>query len=188
MKKNNNMFIITVLCLATVVLCLLITLVASGNFNNKREDMIFISDMSWKYEIQISRLEEFEESGWDLPDGAELIRRNYEHKYTTIMRVGGANIPRPIYAYKYYYKIKRYVYSRSVITEDNSKEPYWGNLNLLNDEIETERTEEYFIHSIDKNGNTIKYSIDVNDWKYLSVGDSIRCKINKRKNTVSLIK
>ena len=81
------------------------------------------------------------------------------------------------YATKYYYEIDKWVWSRDVKTSSNDKEPYWGELDLKENEKEGSKSETYYIHYTSKDGEDEKLSIDYSDWVKLKTGNFLKVKV-----------
>lgn len=84
----------------------------------------------------------------------------------------------PIYRTKYYYEIERWLYARSVETNENSESPYWGEFILADNEREASRNEEYRLHYNWK--DSVQYfSVSFDEWNNCSIGDTLNVKANK---------
>lgn len=84
----------------------------------------------------------------------------------------------PVYRTKYYYEIDKWLYERSVETSGTNNSPYWGNPNLASDERTSTQSETYMVKGIDiKTEETISFSLSLEDWSSLDVGQNLKVKI-----------
>ena len=79
-------------------------------FIEKQEKEAIVRSKEVKTEARIERYEETEGSGWTVPDGAYDVHSKQEIKKYNY--VNGYQMP--VYATKYTYKVKKWVYNRSV--------------------------------------------------------------------------
>lgn len=84
----------------------------------------------------------------------------------------------PIYKTKYYYKIDRWIYNRSVKTEGLDTNPYWGEINLQDLEREGKKIEKYLITGQDLKGKQIEVSLPIEQWKKLKIDQTIKVKVH----------
>lgn len=84
----------------------------------------------------------------------------------------------PVYRTKYYYEIDKWLYERSVKTSGTNNSPYWGDPNLASDERTSTQSETYMVKGIDiKTEETISFSLSLEDWSSLNVGQNLQVKI-----------
>lgn len=83
----------------------------------------------------------------------------------------------PVYATKYYYEIDRWTATRSVKTENNDKNPYWGEVVLKDKEREGSKNEKYHI-LVSTDDEVNEYSVEYKLWESLNVGDNVKLKVN----------
>ena len=84
----------------------------------------------------------------------------------------------PVYATKYYYEIDRWVKTRRVTTTGDDKEPYYGEVVLDIKEREGGRIEKYSLICHNSKGKNVSYTITKEEWQKLSIGDTIKAKVN----------
>lgn len=83
-----------------------------------------------------------------------------------------------VYRTKYYYEIDKWLYERSVKTSGTDNSPYWGDPNLASDERTSTQSETYMVKGIDiKTEETISFSLSLEDWSSLDVGQNLKVKI-----------
>lgn len=83
-----------------------------------------------------------------------------------------------VYRTKYYYEIDKWLYERSVKTSGTDNSPYWGDPNLASDERTSTQSETYMVKGIDiKTEETISFSLSLEDWSSLNVGQNLQVKI-----------
>ena len=84
----------------------------------------------------------------------------------------------PVYRTKYYYEIERWVHERDIYTEGpRSEEPYWGDMDLENDERESGRYERHFFEDWTDKGKFGDYDLDDDLWMEVNPGDRVRVRI-----------
>lgn len=80
----------------------------------------------------------------------------------------------PVYATKYYYAIDKWVYSRTLTTTGNDKNPYWESVVLnLNEQINN-TTENYWVWCKNTNGNMRRLFLSYNEWSSLELGQVVK--------------
>lgn len=84
----------------------------------------------------------------------------------------------PVYDWKYYYEIDRWVFKKDIVSEGYDKNSYYADFTLAELEKESGRSERYFICTKDKKGEPLTLSIDYEDWIKVDVGEDLRCKID----------
>ena len=102
----------------------------------------------------------------------------YGTEYYTETRQEPVYIQVPIYKTKYYYEIERWKHARSVDTKGNIDEPYWGEVILASNERESSRVAKYFLHYEWKE-NSKKIAVNEDNWRKVSVGDTVGAMVNK---------
>ena len=90
----------------------------------------------------------------------------------------------PIYQIKYYYEIDKWLYERTVTTQGNDKEPYWGNTFLNSDERVSSKNETYYIIGTDKKEKVYTVTLSFDDWNSLSIGQKVKLKISFGHGTI----
>ena len=83
----------------------------------------------------------------------------------------------PVYQTKYYYEIERWVYDHTETAAAHNKEPYWPEVETIPDKLrEGAHTESYGLSAIyeDKESH---YTLDYEDWRYISIGDQLHVKV-----------
>lgn len=83
----------------------------------------------------------------------------------------------PVYQTKYYYKVDKWVYKRSVTTRGNDKNPYWGDVVLGHKEREGSHHETYHITGI-VDDKTVTYTCSKAIWEQLSKGNTYKIKVS----------
>lgn len=91
----------------------------------------------------------------------------------------------PIYETKYYYKLERWKFSRSVDTSGEDKNPYFGDFTLqegklpynVGKERVSSKTEKYSIGGIVE-GDQKSYSVDFSLWQDIEIGDKVKGKVS----------
>lgn len=106
-------------------------------------------------------------------------------QYTTVTKTETYEEPvyrqDPVYATKYYYDIDKWIYKRTVTTQGNDRQPYWGDLNLRSNEREGGRSEHYYIIAYiadDENMVEQRYEVDKVRWQETNIGNELRVKIS----------
>lgn len=84
----------------------------------------------------------------------------------------------PIYQTKYYYEIERWVVVRSVDTNGGQDEPYWGEVDLLQNQREGSRRETYQVTFITKKGKTYEMELSEAEWNGMKPGDKKKIKVS----------
>ena len=119
---------------------------------------------------------------------AEEIRSSYP-VYRTVTKTREVPVYRdvPVYDTKYYYDIDKYVFNRTETTQGSDKYPFWPeNLPIekesptIGDERISSQRETYMIFAY-MSGKDVRdqkeYTMNLEEWKAINVGDSVRCKI-----------
>ena len=89
----------------------------------------------------------------------------------------------PVYDTKYYYKIDRWVKSRTVESSGSDKEPYWGEVNLSKKERQGSKNEAYYIFATFEEEQK-RYSLDFSEWENCNEGDILEVKVNRLTNDI----
>ena len=173
---------------AILALGLATTLVGCNKSETKEVDGV-----AWQTVIDIEKYKEVEDSGWVLPDDAELITTKietkwykkvleyYKKEYIEVYSGYGAyrhttrelqDVPvckwLPIDAPKYYYKQWRWTHSRVAMEEGLGHEVKWAAPGLADDEREGIREAHYYARIGDD-----EYNIDRDTFSKLNKGDII---------------
>lgn len=152
-----------------------------------------VDEVAWQTVIDIEKYKEVEDSGWALPDDAELITTKietkqykkvleyYKKEYVEVYSGYGAyrhttrelqDVPvckwLPIDAPKYYYKQWQWVHSRVAMEEGLGHEVKWADPGLADDEREGIREAHYYVRIGDD-----EYNIDRDTFSKLNKGDII---------------
>ena len=178
MKKKK---VLRFVCFS-LVLCMMMTML-TGCFS--REETITVEKISWSYNIQIEKEVLCEESDWTLPENATLIeqrRERYKRRYDSDGNYIGWQ-----YKTKYYYEIMRWKYERDVTTSEEDNTPYYGEPNLAANERVSRKTEEYFVHGVNQDGESVVYSIDYDEWIKIGPGDTLVAKVSIFKKISEII-
>lgn len=131
---------------------------------------------------RISRYETYVSGHRDLGNGyfeeVTSQRPIYETYYEAETYQDPVYRSEPVYRTKYYYEIDKWLYERSVKTSGTNNSPYWGEPNLASDERTSTKSEKYMVKGIDiKTEETISFSLSLEDWSSLNVGQNLRVKI-----------
>ena len=102
----------------------------------------------------------------------------YGTEYTKEKRSVPVYRDEPVYRTKYYYEIDKWLYERSVITSENDKTPYWGEVSLGSDERISNRITKYFADCINKKEETKTFSFSYDDWQVLEIGTVYKLRTN----------
>ncbi len=195
-----------------------------------KEVELKVNSFSWERNISVEKYKPVQESDWNLPTDANLIRTSLEvYSYNRVLdhyetktrqvakeriigykevEVGKKDLGNgyfeietrnepvyetyyedekyqepvyrnePIYRTKYYYEIYRWLFERNVKTSANDREPYWGELNLLDDEREGNKTQTYNIIGTDKKGKERTFCVDYECWKSLEKGATYKFEVD----------
>lgn len=129
---------------------------------------------------RISGYEEYVSGYSDLGNGyfEEIISQRpiYETYYETETYQEPIYRNEPVYATKYYYEIDKWLYERTVSTSEFDQNPYWGEVNLCDDERISYKNEKYYIIGENSKGKEKTISLDYEDWINLSVSQTVKLK------------
>lgn len=129
---------------------------------------------------RISGYEDYVSGYRDLGNGyfEEIISQRpiYETYYETETYQEPVYREEPVYATKYYYEIDKWLYERTISTNEQNQEPYWGKVNLNDDERISLKTEKYYIIGLNPKGKEKTISLSYEDWLNLSVNQTVKMK------------
>ena len=135
-------------------------------------------------EVARERLVGYEEyvSGYrDLGNGyfEEITssRPIYETYYETETYEDPVYRSEPVFETKYYYKIDKWIFSRTLESKGNDKNPYWPEVILLNNERISSKNETYMITGLDKKGKIQSISLSFEDWEKLELDQTVKLKV-----------
>ncbi len=113
----------------------------------------------------------FTEHSYSVPD-YDYVTRSETYQDPVYVQV-------PVYRTKYYYHLWRWVYKREVKTSGVNDEPYYGDMNLEENERESTKYESYSLDVYDakKKDDVRTYRINRREWFRLSPGSVIKVKI-----------
>lgn len=135
-----------------------------------------------KSERYISGYEKYVSGHRDLGNGyfEEITseRPVYDTRYWTETEQVPVYKDVPVYQTKYYYDIDKWVYKETETVNGTTKEPYWPELQLKNNERQGNKTEEYEIVTVNEKDKINTYEIDFNTWNKIEKGDSITAMVN----------
>lgn len=94
----------------------------------------------------------------------------------------------PVYATKYYYDIWKWIPYRDVYSSGADHNPYWGELDLSDDEREAYREGTYEVTFSNKKGKTFTYEIPEEDWNGYNIGDKLKIKTSPGSKSFKVIK
>ncbi|BCN30833.1 hypothetical protein [Anaeromicropila herbilytica] len=111
---------------------------------------------------------------------------DYKTVYKTESYKEAVYIDVPVYKKKYYYVINKWIPIRNIESSGKNQKDYIGKYTLakatkksgIGKEREGMLEEHYFIKTIDKKDNYIKYEVSVDDWKTIKLNESIKIKDN----------
>ncbi|MFV0401698.1 MAG: hypothetical protein ACK5LX_13930 [Oscillospiraceae bacterium] len=83
----------------------------------------------------------------------------------------------PIYRTKYHYEIDRWLHERNISTSGVEREPVWGEVILVRNERESDRTECFYLLATDSDGKQDTYQTSREMWDSLEVGETILVKV-----------
>ena len=107
------------------------------------------------------------------------LREVYESYYVTENYKEPVYIDQPVYQTRYYYEIDKWVHERTVTTNGNTKETYWGETNLLDNERVSSKNESYFVSGLNtKKEKQTKIQVSFDDWKLISVDTKVKFKVS----------
>jgi len=137
---------------------------------------------------RISGYEEYVSGYRDLGNGyfEEITssRPIYETYYETETYEEPVYRNEDIYRTKYYYEIDKWLYERSIKTNETNKNPYWGEVNLNSDERISSEREHYSILGINTKGKEQYISLSYEDWNSLEIGQTVKLKISLGYGTI----
>lgn len=93
----------------------------------------------------------------------------------------------PVYATKYYYDIWKWIPYRDVYSSGADHNPYWGELNLREDEREASREGTYEVTFTNKKGKTFTYEIPEDEWNRYNIGDKLKIKTSPGSRSFKVI-
>lgn len=142
------------------------------------------------YEIKTERIEKEKIVGYedyvvgynDLGNGyfEEIVEQR--PKYETYYEEKEYEVPvyrdEPIYRTKYYYEIDKWLYERTVLTKDSNKEPYWGEVNLSENERESTKKEIYYVIGKNEEGKSRQLKFSYEEWSNLEIGQTVKLKVS----------
>lgn len=136
-------------------------------------------------EVARERLVGYEEyvSGYrDLGNGyfEEITssRPIYETYYETETYEEPVYRTEPVFETKYYYNIDKWIFSRTLESKGNDKNPYWPEVILLNNERISSKDETYMITGLDKNGKIQNVTLSFEDWEKLELDQTVKLKVS----------
>lgn len=102
----------------------------------------------------------------------------YETYYETETYQEAVYRSEPVYRTKYYYEIERWVYDRTVTSQEANKHPEWPELNLAENERESSRNETYTVTGKDKEGEEYTFTLSYADWERVNLGQEVKVKLS----------
>lgn len=107
------------------------------------------------------------------------LREIYEPYYVTEIYEEPVYINQPVYQTRYYYEIDKWVHERTVTTNGNTMETYWGETNLLENERISSKVESYFVSGINtKKNEETKIKVSFEDWNQLKTDIQVKFKVS----------
>lgn len=162
-------------------------------FLNTHPVKVTVESFSWKRQIEVETYSQVHDASWDsVPGDAYNVESYWEvrtyrqvYSHTEYYDCGTTQYPRrcsrdvyrsePVYDWRYYYTVDRWVTSGWLVTQKDDHVPVWAEIPatmdpspvLGNDRVGNSRREDYWVH-------TDKYKLDVGLAKFLEleVGDT----------------
>lgn len=174
-----------------------------------KEMKVSVSQINWKYDINIERFQTVSESDWVLPMGARLRysqdeyygkervidyyetktcttgggRRSLGNGYFEELETKTETYTEAVYKYvdvyktKYYYDIDKWLYERTVRTSGVDHSPYWGDVNLSDDERVASSSEVYTITGRNEKEKDVTISLSYEDWMKVNVDQKVKLRV-----------
>lgn len=83
-----------------------------------------------------------------------------------------------VYRTKYYYEIDKWLYERSVKTNGDDKNPYWGKVTLSSNEQISSKRDSYSIIGLNKKGKEESITLSFADWNSLEIGETVTLNVS----------
>lgn len=171
---------------------------------SSKERIAEVKDVAWQTLINVEEYKEVKDSGWVLPDDAELITTRIETKaykkvleyyrreetlgyyyYSNSRRyyMPGTVDDVPVYKWlpieapKYYYKQMQWVYKRVAMREGFGHKIKWADPGLTDGEREGSKEVNYYVE-LKIGDKADEYIIDEDLFSELYKGDKIKCTID----------
>lgn len=151
-----------------------------------------IKNVSWTRRINIHQKRTVKKSGWSVPAGGRVTDTRWEYKGQKKVPSGvdkdGNTAYKEIseYATKYYYEIDEWPIVRHVVTNAYSDangwilEPYWGQVELGENEKEGSRESEYEIHITERETGALKtVRVSESVFRQVKPTDYVRVKVGR---------
>ena len=168
-----------------------LTLPSDARLHYTKEEISHYRNVLDHYEtrtrqVQKERISGYEEyvSGYkDLGNGyfEEITSQRpiYETYYVTETYKEPIYRSEPVYQTRYYYEIDKWVHERTVTTNGNTKETYWGDVNLQKDERISSKNEAYFVAGLNtKKEKQQKIQVSFEDWNLVAVDSKEKFKVS----------
>lgn len=131
---------------------------------------------------RISGYESYVSGYRDLGNGyfEEIIseRPIYETYYETETYQEPVYREEPVYLTKYYYEIDKWLYERAVSTGGLNTNPYWGKVELKENERIANKFQKYYINGINSNNDEKTIPLDYDVWNKLSINQTVKFKVS----------
>ncbi len=103
----------------------------------------------------------------------------YENYYEEETYQEPIYVKEPIYETRYYYEIDKWVHERTVKTNGNDKETYWGNTNLQINERISSKEEYYYVSGLNtKTKKETKFRVSFEDWNSIKIDTKMKFKVS----------
>lgn len=159
-----------------------------GKVYDEKQEIMSYKQVIDHYELRTRQVpvsvydgEDYHTEYVDNGDGTFTERTYTTPRYRTEYETETYNEPiyrnDPVYGTRYYYKIKRWIPTRTVETSGDTKDPVWGEVELAKGEREGAHYETY---TIKLNGRKKSYTTTLNleDWEKFNVGDNVKLKVH----------
>lgn len=182
---NDKYYLITVAKVLIIAVLILvpatyITLAIRQQMNQTKT--IKVTGLTWLYQTIVEVPTVVENEGWEVPDNAIILSSERRYKYTHFIRTGKTNVPMSHYADYYHYSVKKYIPIKTITTTgDNTKTPYWEDVEIKGQE-RLRKEQYYYVQS-----GGIEFELeDYDKWSNLDVGDTITVTVDDDNRIIRL--
>ncbi len=155
-KYNLNKSLIETL---TNTMAIILPMVAVGlfiyfivSFFIPNKEKVTITGFKWENRIEVGEMKEVA-----------------TYRSTPVCMGGG----RVTFIQTYAGKQEQWSHTRNILTTGSDKNPYWGEVNLSENEVKGDSSSVFKICVIDEKGKEKEYSIDEDTWQTLEVGQTV---------------
>lgn len=175
---------------------------------------VTVESVSWERKIEVIQYLPRQRTAWySHPDDAYDVSSSYEihhwEQYVSHYRTetytyscGDSKQPRtcsgsrsvavyasrPVYAWKYRFKVNRWDHSRWIPTSGVDQKPFWDDMKdehfdgrdvIGNEQLSGERGELYLAHIVKENGEKSQRGLDLPSWSRVKVGAQYTANVNR---------